>query len=95
MPGNGVAAVLFYLVAYGLSTIAAFAVLGCLRANGEEAQTFDDLSGLRMRHPVLAIIMGVAVLSLLGFPPPSGSWASCGWARRRSPRVGCGWWCCW
>ena len=29
--GNGIAAVMFYLVAYGLSTLAAFAVLGCLQ----------------------------------------------------------------
>ena len=36
--GNGHAAVLFYLIAYGLSTVGAFAVLGCLQARGEEVE---------------------------------------------------------
>ncbi len=65
---NGLAAILFYLVAYALGTIGSFAVLGCLEARGEEAQTYDDISGLVRRHPALAGIMLVSVLSLLGFP---------------------------
>lgn len=69
---DGIAAVLFYLVAYGLATIAAFAALGCLLARGEEAQTYDDLSGLAKRHPVLAAILAVSSLSLLGVPPMIG-----------------------
>lgn len=70
--GDGLAAVLFYLVAYGLATVASFAVLGCLKAQGEEAQTFDDISGLVRKHPALAGIMLVSVLSLLGLPPLAG-----------------------
>ncbi len=70
--GDGLAAVLFYLVAYGLGTIASFAVLGCLRVNGDEAQTFDDISGLHKRHPFLAALMLVSVLSLVGLPPLVG-----------------------
>ncbi|MEM6550863.1 MAG: NADH-quinone oxidoreductase subunit N [Planctomycetota bacterium] len=67
--GNGVSAIAFYLVAYGLGTIASFAVLGCLHGpEGDEAATFDDLSGLRHRHPFLAGTLLVACLSLLGFP---------------------------
>ncbi|MFP4143909.1 MAG: NADH-quinone oxidoreductase subunit N [Phycisphaeraceae bacterium] len=69
---NGIAAVLFYLVAYGLGTVAAFAVLACLTARNEEAETFDDISGLARRHPGLAGVMVVAVLSLLGLPPLIG-----------------------
>ena len=70
--GDGVAAVLFYLVAYGVSTVGAFAVLACLRAKGEEAQTFDDISGLSSRHPGLAAVMLISVLSLIGLPPLVG-----------------------
>ncbi|MEM6391817.1 MAG: NADH-quinone oxidoreductase subunit N [Planctomycetota bacterium] len=67
--GNGVSAIAFYLVAYGLGTIASFAVLGCLHGpEGDEAATYDDLSGLRHRHPFLAGTLLVACLSLLGFP---------------------------
>ncbi len=69
---NGVAAVLFYLIAYALGTIGSFAVLSLLESQGEEAATYDDLSGLRERHPTLAVIMAVSVLSLLGFPFTAG-----------------------
>jgi len=70
---NGVAAVLFYLVAYGLSTVGTFAVLGCLtRPDGEEVQTYDDLSGLRYRHPWQAGVLLVSVISLVGLPPLVG-----------------------
>jgi NADH-quinone oxidoreductase subunit N len=72
LTGGGLAAVLFYLVAYGLATIAAFAVLGCLTVRGEEAATFDDLAGLSKRHPTLAATMLLAVLSLIGLPPMIG-----------------------
>ncbi len=73
--GHGIAAVLFYLIAYGLSTIAAFAVLGCLRSNAnpdDEADSYDDLAGLAKRKPVLAGVMLLAVLSLVGLPPLVG-----------------------
>lgn len=67
--GSGLSAVLFYLMAYGLGTIASFAVLGCLHGpEGDEADTYDDLSGLRQRHPFLAGTLLLACLSLLGFP---------------------------
>ncbi len=70
--GNGIAAVLFYLVAYGLGTIAGFAVLGCIEADGKEAQTFRNISGLHKNHPFLAALMLLSVLSLLGLPPLVG-----------------------
>lgn len=70
---NGTAAVLFYLVAYGLSTIGAFAVLGCLtRTDGSEVETYDDLAGMRTRHPFQAGILLVSVISLVGLPPLVG-----------------------
>ena len=70
--GNGVAAVLFYLPAYGLATMGAFAVLACLERRGREAQTFEDLAGLSKRSPFLATVMLVSVLSLIGLPPMVG-----------------------
>lgn len=69
---NGIAAILFYLVAYGLGTIASFAVLGCLRADDREAQTYQHISGLHKKHPFLAAIMLLSVLSLVGLPPLVG-----------------------
>ena len=70
--GDGIAAVLFYLVAYGLGTIGAFAVLGCLRADDREAQSYRHISGLHKHHPFLAALMLLSVLSLVGLPPLVG-----------------------
>jgi NADH-quinone oxidoreductase subunit N len=70
--GDGVAAILFYLIVYGLATLGAFAVLACLQAGDEDAETFEDLSGLAQRHPGLAAIMLISVLSLVGLPPLAG-----------------------
>ncbi len=71
---NGIAALLFYIVAYGAMNLGAFAVLGMLRKKGEEAETFDDLRGLAKREPVLAAIMAICVLSLTGIPFLVGFW---------------------
>lgn len=70
--GNGIAGVLFYLVAYGLATLAAFAVLGCLSTRQQETQTFEDIAGLGRRYPALGAIMLLSVLSLVGLPPMVG-----------------------
>ena len=70
--GKGLAAVLFYLVAYGLATVGSFAVLGCLRRDGDEAQEYDDIAGLSSREPILAAVMLISVLSLIGLPPMVG-----------------------
>lgn len=70
--GHGPAAVLFYLVAYGLATVGAFAVLGCLRAGNDEAQELDDIAGLAGRQPALAATLLLSVLSLMGLPPLIG-----------------------
>ena len=71
-PGLGFDAVLFYLLAYGVMNTAAFAVLAGLERKGEEIEALDDLAGLRHRHPVMAVVMAVAALSLVGFPPLVG-----------------------
>lgn len=70
--GNGYTGILFYLTGYALATIAAFAVLGMLRRGGEEADDINDLAGLASRHPLLAGVMVVSMLSLIGLPPMIG-----------------------
>ncbi|MHC4995056.1 MAG: NADH-quinone oxidoreductase subunit N [Planctomycetota bacterium] len=71
---NGIAAMLFYLVAYGLTNAGVFAVIGLLKKAGEEAETLNDLKGLAHRRPGLAAILAICVLSLLGMPPLIGFW---------------------
>lgn len=71
---NGLGAVLFYLITYGVMNAGAFAVLGTLRSVGDECQTFDDLRGLARRQPGLAAVMAICLLSLTGIPPLVGFW---------------------
>lgn len=67
----GVASVLFYLIAYLLTNMAAFgAVAVAWNALGsDEIEAYD---GLSRRSPSLALVMLVAFLSLAGMPPFGG-----------------------
>jgi len=76
---NGLAAVLFYLLAYGVMNLGAFAVLACLETPGpdgepREIETIDDLRGLCSTHPALGWTMVLCAASLLGLPPLLGFW---------------------
>lgn len=68
----GVAAFVFYIAAYTLMTIGAFAVLAAAGRDGERGVRIDDLNGLGARRPWLAFAMTVFMLSLLGFPGTAG-----------------------
>ena len=65
-------ALLFYLVAYSLMNLGAFAVLGLVARKGEEYQSIYDYAGLARRQPVLAILMSVFLFALAGIPPTVG-----------------------
>jgi NADH-quinone oxidoreductase subunit N len=73
-PGTriGAASVLVYLLAYGLTSLAAFGLLAALGREGERDVTTDDLAGLARDRPWMAIAMAVCMLSLLGFPGTFG-----------------------
>src|SRR5256714_15349737 len=66
------AALLVYLVAYTLVTLAAFALLAAMGRDGERDVRIDDLAGLGQRRPWLALALAVCMLSLLGFPGTLG-----------------------
>jgi NADH-quinone oxidoreductase subunit N len=68
----GSAAFVFYLVAYTLTTLAAFALLAAKGRDGERDVLIDDLAGLGTRRPWLAFALAVCMLSLLGFPGTAG-----------------------
>ncbi len=65
-------AVLFYLIAYSLTTLGAFGVVIALGKRGDQAEEISDLSGLAESHPVLAFSLAVFLFSLTGFPPTVG-----------------------
>ena len=72
--GSGTAAVSFYLLAYFLTSLAAFGVLSVLPAaeGGGDVEELSDLRGLAHRRPLLAGILAVALLSLAGIPVTAG-----------------------
>jgi NADH-quinone oxidoreductase subunit N len=63
-------AVVFYVLAYGLMNLLAFAAL----PRGEDAtrDRLDTLRGLFRRDPFAALVIGLAMLSLAGIPPLPG-----------------------
>lgn len=71
IPG-GVDAVLFYLVAYGSMTIGAFAILAYLSTPERPVEREDDLIGLGVSHPLVALLMSIFLLSLIGIPLTAG-----------------------
>jgi NADH-quinone oxidoreductase subunit N len=68
----GKAAVLFYLLAYGLVNLGAFAIIALLGTRNEPHDEVADYAGLWNRQPALAAALTVFLLSLGGLPPTAG-----------------------
>jgi NADH-quinone oxidoreductase subunit N len=67
----GAEAVLFYLIAYLLMNLGAFAVVAFLR-NQTGSENLADFRGLVRRSPWMVVTLAVFLLSLLGIPPLIG-----------------------
>ncbi|HEX6314607.1 MAG TPA: NADH-quinone oxidoreductase subunit N, partial [Gemmatimonadaceae bacterium] len=61
-------AVLFYLLAYTLATMGAFAIIIALGSGDNARERVEDYHGLWQEQPGLAIAMTVFMLAMLGFP---------------------------
>lgn len=72
--GQAVAAMLFYLIAYGLTTFGAWAVVISVEQAEYRGLELDDYAGLGTRYPWLGIAMLVFMLSLTGIPLTMGFW---------------------
>jgi NADH-quinone oxidoreductase subunit N len=68
----GKAAILFYLLAYAVTNLAAFGVIALLGARDRGNDQLNDYKGLWHSHPALAALMTVSLLSLGGLPPTAG-----------------------
>jgi NADH-quinone oxidoreductase subunit N len=68
----GIAAVLFYLVAYVLMKVGAFTIVSHLGGTGEQKLAIEDYAGLATRQPVTAACLALYLLSLLGLPLTAG-----------------------
>ncbi len=62
----------FYLVAYFVTMLGAFAVVTMLSTPGHEAETIEDYRGLFWRRPGLASGFTLMLLSLAGIPLTAG-----------------------
>jgi NADH-quinone oxidoreductase subunit N len=78
MDRTGIAGVLFYLAAYGFTTIGAFALISLVRDSsdegvvGGEATHLSQWAGLGRRHPVTAGLFTLFLLAFAGIPLTSG-----------------------
>jgi NADH-quinone oxidoreductase subunit N len=66
------AAVLFYVFAYGVMNLGAFACLLYLDLEGTRGATLDELNGFARREPLGALTFAVFLISLTGIPPTVG-----------------------
>ena len=69
---TGIAALLFYLVSYGIMTLGVFAVLCAVSSADRPVRTLNDLGGMSRHHPAAALMLAVMLFSLAGLPPSGG-----------------------
>jgi NADH-quinone oxidoreductase subunit N len=69
---SGVSSTLFYLVAYGFTTIGAFAIVTLVRDPDGEATHLSQWAGLARRSPVVAAVFTFFMLAFAGIPLTSG-----------------------
>jgi NADH-quinone oxidoreductase subunit N len=70
--GPGLAATMFYLLTYGLTTLGSFAVVTLVRDGDGEATHLSQWAGLARRSPLTAALMTFFLLALAGIPLTSG-----------------------
>jgi NADH-quinone oxidoreductase subunit N len=71
---NSVSSALFYLVAYGLTSFGAWALVIAIEKDYGQGLTLEDLSGLGKRYPWLGVAMLIFMLSFAGVPLTMGFW---------------------
>ncbi len=70
--GDGLRAVVIYLIVYAFMNLGAFAVVIMMRRKDIIGDELDDFGGLMSRAPGYAILMLIFLLSLAGIPPTAG-----------------------
>ncbi|MBU6428156.1 MAG: NADH-quinone oxidoreductase subunit N, partial [Cyanobacteria bacterium REEB65] len=68
----GGSAMLFYLAAYALTNLGAFACVSYLAGRKDAKADLADWAGIAREHPWVAVAMSLCMLSLIGFPPTAG-----------------------
>ncbi|MBE8157879.1 MAG: NADH-quinone oxidoreductase subunit NuoN [Betaproteobacteria bacterium] len=68
----GLAAAIFYSVAYALMTVGGFGIVVLMSENGKDCGELSGLKGLAARNGLIAGVLGVLMLSMAGIPPVVG-----------------------
>lgn len=69
----GLSSVLFYLFAYGFSTVGAFAIVSLVRdADGQEVTAMARWAGIGRRSPLVGVVFSLFLLAFAGIPLTSG-----------------------
>ena len=69
---SGMAAFLFYLVAYTVMIVGAFAVVLVIAGKNDRRQKISDYAGLGYSHPWAGAFLSLFLVSLAGLPPTAG-----------------------
>jgi NADH-quinone oxidoreductase subunit N len=69
---NGVAPLLFYVLAYTFMNIGAFSVVALIGRENDRKVNIEDYAGLGFKQPLLAASLSVFLLSLAGIPLTAG-----------------------
>ena len=65
-------AVMFYLIAYFISSVGSFGILSFIASQSKRQMRFEDFKGFANRRPYMALMMSIFMLSLAGFPSTIG-----------------------
>ena len=78
LSGPSEKSIVFYSLAYSLSTISAFGILMLVSKQktieGQPDERYDAFNGLAKNNPFLAFVLTVSMLSLAGIPLTAGFW---------------------
>src|SRR5262249_56417461 len=69
---RGVSAALFYLLAYTLMNLGAFAIVTILGRSEDKLVNLTDYAGLGAKRPGIAAVLSLFLLSLAGVPGTAG-----------------------
>jgi NADH-quinone oxidoreductase subunit N len=71
----GVRGILIYMSIYLFMNVGTFAVILCMRRQGQMVERIDDLAGLSRSQPALALALAIFMFSMAGIPPLAGFFA--------------------
>jgi NADH-quinone oxidoreductase subunit N len=69
---DAVAAIVFYLLAYAVMNLGAFAVVTLIARSGDRRTNIEDYRGIGFDSPALSLTLSLFLLSLLGVPLTAG-----------------------